>query len=84
MAGLFEGSLAGPGYVILNVIRAINIIAFLDIIAASVVMLIKISLNSSFFFFEAVTHVVTASVSSKLPFPRKIVDSRLIEVEQSS
>ena len=34
-------ALAGPGYVILNVLRAINIITFLDIIAASVVMLIK-------------------------------------------
>lgn len=71
MAGLFKGSLAGPGYVILNVIRAINIISFLDLIAASVVMLIKISLTNSFFFFEAVTDVVTASVSSKIPFPRK-------------
>lgn len=66
MAALFKGSLAGPGYVILNVLRGINIIAFLDLIAASVVMLIKISLNNNFFFFEAVTHVVTASLSSKI------------------
>lgn len=58
-------SLAGPGYVILNAIRAMNIIAFLDIIAASVVMLVKISLLNAFFFFEAVTHAVTAGVSSK-------------------
>ncbi|KAL3709985.1 hypothetical protein TMatcc_003777 [Talaromyces marneffei ATCC 18224] len=49
-------ALAGPGYVILNVLRAINIITFLDIIAASVVMLIKISINNNFFFFEAVSH----------------------------
>lgn len=64
MASLKE-RLAGPGYVILNGIRVINIVAFLDIIAASAVMLVKISLLNGFFFFEAVTHVVTAGVSSK-------------------
>ena len=63
--GLFKGSLAGPGYVILNIIRVLNIIAFLDVIAASVVMLIKITLVNGFFFFEAVTHAVTVGVSSK-------------------
>ncbi|KAH8697271.1 hypothetical protein BGW36DRAFT_378347 [Talaromyces proteolyticus] len=63
MAGLFKKSLAGPGFVILNIIRGINIIAFLDIIAASVAMLIKISINNNFFFFEAVNHVVTAVLS---------------------
>ena len=67
MGGVFEGSLAGPGYVILNAIRVLNIIVFLDIIAASIVMLVKIPLLNSFFFFEAVTHVVTASTSSKYP-----------------
>lgn len=61
----FKKRLAGPGYVILNGIRVINIIAFLDIIAASAVMLVQIKLLSGFFFFEAVTHVITASVSSK-------------------
>lgn len=64
MASLKE-RLAGPGYVILNGIRVINIVSFLDIIAASAVMLVKISLLNSFFFFEAVTHAVTAGVSSK-------------------
>ncbi|QKX56353.1 uncharacterized protein TRUGW13939_03454 [Talaromyces rugulosus] len=63
VTALFKGSLAGPGYVILNVLRGINIIAFLDLIAASIVMLIKITLNNNFFFFEAVTHVITASLS---------------------
>lgn len=61
----FKKRLAGPGYVILNGIRVINIIAFLDIIAASAVMLVQIKLQSGFFFFEAVTHVITAGVSSK-------------------
>lgn len=58
-------SLAGPGYVILNAIRVMNIIALLDIIAASVVMLVKISTVNAFFFFEAVTHAVTIVISSK-------------------
>ncbi|EED23710.1 conserved hypothetical protein [Talaromyces stipitatus ATCC 10500] len=66
-------ALAGPGYVILNVLRAINIITFLDLIAASVVMLIKISINNNFFFFEAVSHAFTTIlgvflVISELPF----------------
>ncbi|KAL1965119.1 hypothetical protein VTN77DRAFT_6032 [Rasamsonia byssochlamydoides] len=77
--GLFKGSLAGPGYVILNIIRVLNIVALLDIIAASVVMLLKISLVNSFFFFEAVTHAVTAIVSiiiiiSELPILRGYFD----------
>lgn len=66
-------ALAGPGYVILNVLRAINIITFLDIIAASVAMLIKITINNNFFFFEAVSHAFTTLlgvflVVSELPF----------------
>lgn len=65
MIASLKERLAGPGYVILNGIRVINIVSFLDIIAASAVMLVKISLLNSFFFFEAVTHAVTAGVSSK-------------------
>lgn len=65
MASLKE-SLAGPGYVVLNAVRVLNIIVFLDIIAANAVMLVKISLLSSFFFFEAVTHAIVAGISSKL------------------
>ncbi|OKL59250.1 hypothetical protein UA08_05731 [Talaromyces atroroseus] len=62
MANFFK-ALAGPGYVILNVIRGINIIVFLDTIAAGVVMLIKISMNNNFFFFEAVSHAITVIIS---------------------
>lgn len=67
MTGSFKKRLAGPGYVILNGIRVINIITLLDIIAASAVMLVQIKLLSSFFFFQAVTHAVVAGVSSKSP-----------------
>ncbi|KAB8228481.1 hypothetical protein ETB97_002283 [Aspergillus alliaceus] len=78
MASLKE-SLAGPGFVILNAIRVLNIIAFLDIIAACAVMLVKISLLSSFFVFQATSHVMTAGVSifliiSELPFFQNYFD----------
>lgn len=65
MMSFLKESLAGPGYVILNAIRVLNIIALLDIIAADAVMLAKISLLTSFFFFEAVTHFVSAGFCSK-------------------
>ncbi|KAK4951374.1 hypothetical protein LTR10_010347 [Elasticomyces elasticus] len=53
-------SLAGPGYIILNVIRAMNIIGLLAVVTASIVMLVKTSLESQFFFFDAVSHVLTS------------------------
>ncbi|KAF1347843.1 hypothetical protein BDV97DRAFT_269963, partial [Delphinella strobiligena] len=56
-------SLAGPGYIILNAIRVMNIIGFLAVVAASVVMLVKTSTTSKFFFFDAVSHVITAVTS---------------------
>lgn len=62
---LSSKSLAGPGYIILNGIRVMNIVAFLAVIAASIVMLVKTSVASKFFFFDAVTHVLTAVTSSK-------------------
>ena len=37
----FKRSLAGPGFIILNTIRVMNIIALLAVIAASWVMLVK-------------------------------------------
>lgn len=60
---LSQNSLAGPGYIILNGIRVMNIIGFLAVIAASIVMLVKTSTASKFFFFDAVTHVLTAITS---------------------
>lgn len=65
MIAKLRESLAGPGYVILNIIRVFNIVAFLDIIAASAVMLWKIHMLNGYFFFQAVTHGVVALVSSK-------------------
>jgi len=63
--GKLKESLAGPGYVILNTIRAINIIVFLDIIASCVVMEVKIHMLNGFFFFQAVTHAVMALITSE-------------------
>jgi hypothetical protein len=41
MALLSVEQLAGPGYIILNVLRALNIISLASVVAASVVMLVK-------------------------------------------
>ena len=62
---LSSKSLAGPGYIILNGIRVLNIIGLLSVIAGAVVMLVKTSVSSKFFFFDAVTHVLTTITSSK-------------------
>ena len=62
---LFKGALAGPGYIILNVIRAINIISLMTVVAASAVMLVKTFEVSKFFFFDGCSHVITALLGSK-------------------
>ncbi|CZT24643.1 uncharacterized protein RCC_10368 [Ramularia collo-cygni] len=56
-------NLNGPGYIILNGIRGMNIVALLAVITASIVMLVKISTDTKLFFFDAVSHVVTAITS---------------------
>ena len=61
----FKRSLAGPGYVVLNVIRVCNIICLLSVLAASFVMLVKTFVVSKFFFFDGVSHLITACISSK-------------------
>ena len=61
----FKNSLAGPGYVVLNVIRVMNIVALLSVVAASFVMLVKTFVVSKFFFFDGVSHLITGCVSSK-------------------
>ncbi|MCJ1256964.1 hypothetical protein MMC24_004789 [Lignoscripta atroalba] len=73
--GCFKRSLAGPGYIILNTLRVMNIIALLAVIAASSVMLVKTFVVSKFFFFDAVSNVLTAGLSlflivSELPLFR--------------
>ncbi|KAL8930182.1 MAG: hypothetical protein Q9208_000799 [Pyrenodesmia sp. 3 TL-2023] len=59
----FKKPLAGPGFVILNVIRAMNIVSLIAVIVASFSMLVKTFVVSKFFFFDAVSHVITAFLS---------------------
>lgn len=61
----FERSLAGPGYVVLNTIRVCNIICLLSVIAAAFVMLVKTFVVSKFFFFDGVSHIITAFLASE-------------------
>ena len=61
----FKKSLAGPGYVVLQAIRLMNIIALLSVVAASFVMLVKTFMVSKFFFFDGVSHLITGCVSSE-------------------
>ncbi|KAG5297626.1 hypothetical protein I7I48_06794 [Histoplasma ohiense] len=56
-------SLAGPGYIILNVIRVFNIICLLCIIAACSVLLVKTSTATNFFFFDAMNRVIIIVIS---------------------
>ncbi|KAH9876069.1 hypothetical protein J1614_003948 [Plenodomus biglobosus] len=60
MALLSAEHLAGPGYIILNVLRGLNIIALASVVASSIVMLVKTFIISKFFFFDATSHVITA------------------------
>ena len=59
----FKKSLAGPGYLVLNVIRVCNIISLLAVVAGSTVMLVKTFVVSKFFFFDGVSHVITAALA---------------------
>lgn len=58
-----DRTLAGPGYITLNVVRVLNIISLLLVAAANWIMLIKTVENSHFFFFDAVSHFITATIS---------------------
>ncbi|KAF2471575.1 uncharacterized protein BDR25DRAFT_285079 [Lindgomyces ingoldianus] len=62
MALLSAEHLAGPGYIILNVMRAMNIVTLMAVVASSVVMLVKTFIVSKFFFFDATSHVVTGII----------------------
>ena len=63
----FKQSLAGPGYIVLNTIRVCNIICLLSVVAAAFVMLVKTFVVSKFFFFDGVSHVITAFLASEYP-----------------
>ena len=56
-------SLAGPGYIVLNGIRALNIIALLSVAVASWVMIVMNIKTNHFFFFDAIAHLITSIIS---------------------
>ncbi|MCJ1279730.1 hypothetical protein MMC21_007554 [Puttea exsequens] len=62
----FKRDLNGSGYIVLNIIRGINIIALLSIVAASFVMLVRTFVVSKFFFFDGVSHVITGFLALAL------------------
>lgn len=62
-------TLSGAGYIILNGIRVMNIIGFLAVITASVVMLVKTNTDTHLFFFDALSHVITLISSCKYIHP---------------
>ena len=74
--GFSKRSLTGSGYIILNTIRVMNIIALLAVVAASLVMLVKTFVVSQFFFFDGVSHVITASLSSMYSIPFILIRSK--------
>ncbi|CAK7209246.1 hypothetical protein SCUCBS95973_000374 [Sporothrix curviconia] len=55
--------LRGIGYKALNALRPCNIIALIAVVAASWVMVVLSGVTGQFFFFDAITHVFTSSVS---------------------
>lgn len=75
MIGLSENSsLLGPGWYLLNVLRACNIVALLSVAVSSMVLVIKTDMITNFFIFQAVAHCITCGVAlllilSELPQP---------------
>ncbi|KAG0652142.1 hypothetical protein D0Z07_1030 [Hyphodiscus hymeniophilus] len=53
----------GPGYIILNVLRVLNIIALLTVAISSWVMLVMTVKTSNFFFFDGVSHFITSVIA---------------------
>ncbi|RMZ92466.1 hypothetical protein DV736_g276, partial [Chaetothyriales sp. CBS 134916] len=66
LRSLGGGLLPLAGYVVLNVIRGLNLTALLAVMAASSVMLVKTFIVSKFFFFDAAGHVVRIVISGFL------------------
>ncbi|RGP76066.1 hypothetical protein FLONG3_5457 [Fusarium longipes] len=70
---MFGEKIRGPGMIVLQVLRAITIISLLTAAAACWVLVIKINRSAGWFFFEAMSLILTSSatiflVISELPF----------------
>jgi hypothetical protein len=55
-----QKKIMGPGYITLNIIRVLNVIALTLVAVASWVMLVMTLKTSSFFFFDGSSHFVTS------------------------
>lgn len=69
-----ESKLLGIGHVVLNVLRAFNLIGLAGVMLASMAMPVLSGLNDHFFFFDTFTHVFVFLISavlfySELPVP---------------
>jgi len=58
-----DSKIRGPGFIILNALRVLNIISLLLVAIASWVMLVMTVKTSNFFFFDGVSHFITSSIS---------------------
>lgn len=58
-------SLAGAGYVILNVIRVMNITTLLAVMAATAILLVRAFNTQSFFFFDACSNIIRIVIAGK-------------------
>lgn len=70
MALLSAEHLAGPGYIILNTMRGLNIIALASVVASSIVMLVKTFIISKVLSSKYITpspKLITSSSSSLMP-----------------
>lgn len=57
-------TLAGPGYILLNMVRVMNIVSLLAVITSSIVMVVKTVMISQLYFFDGLSHMVTAFICS--------------------
>ena len=80
----FKRSLAGPGYIILNALRAANIVALLAVVVASCVMLVKTFVVSKFFFFDAISHIITATLGREYPISSSLTFCKLTSTNSDS
>ena len=67
MFNLSENSrLRGSGHLVLNILRALNIISLLTISAASWAMIVMTTITNGFFFFDGVSHFFTSIIAMVL------------------
>jgi len=65
-------TLAGPGYVLLNLVRVMNIVGLTAVITSSIVMVVKTVMTSKLYFFDGLSHVITAFICGMASCPPSI------------